>query len=65
MYAELRDNCEAAVTALKDVPFLDHSAVRGLWSSFSRQRRHSYWMKPTLLVSLGSYVANRSSQSLG
>ena len=65
MYAELRDACEAAVNALQDVPFLDHSAVRRLWSSFSHQRRHSYWMKPTLLVSLGSYVANRSSSSTG
>jgi len=55
---ELRDVCEAAVAALQEVPFLDPAAVRSLWASFTCQRRHTYWMKPTLLVALGSYVAN-------
>lgn len=56
MYEELRDSCEAAIDALRHLPFLDGHAARALWTRFEAERSHTYWMKPLLLVALGSYV---------
>jgi asparagine synthase (glutamine-hydrolysing) len=56
MFDELRDSCEASIDALAGLPFLDSTACRGLWEQFQRDRGHTYWMKPLLLVSLGHYV---------
>jgi asparagine synthase (glutamine-hydrolysing) len=56
MFGTLRDSCEAAVAALSSVPFLDRAATASLWSDMVENREYSYWMKPMLLVSLGSYV---------
>jgi len=57
MFGELRDSCEAAVAALEHLSFLDAAAVRSLWNTFMNEREHSYWMKPMLLVALGSYIS--------
>jgi len=57
LYGELREAAEAAVASLAAVPFLDHLAVKRTWTAFERDRGHTYWMKPTLLVALGSYVS--------
>ena len=56
MFDELRDSCEASIDALADLPFLDSTVCRRLWEQFQRDRGHTYWMKPLLLVSLGHYV---------
>lgn len=63
MFSELRDSCEAAVTALTHVPFLDSAATAKLWQSFVIGRQHNYWMKPMTLVALGSYVANARARA--
>ena len=60
IFGDLRDSCEAAVGALSFIPFLDHAATSALWSDMVSNREHSYWMKPMLLVSLGSYVESLS-----
>jgi hypothetical protein len=57
MFGQLRESCEAAVAEVETLPFLDAQAVRGLWNSFVADRQHTYWMKPMLLVALGSYIA--------
>jgi len=56
MYDELRDFCESAVDSLRHIPFLDARAARRLWNRFEAERGHTYWMKPLLLVALGSYA---------
>jgi asparagine synthase (glutamine-hydrolysing) len=56
MFGELRESCEAAVAAVERLPFLDSSAVRSTWKRFVTERDHCYWMKPMLLVALGSYI---------
>jgi len=56
MYDELRDSCEAAIDSLSQLPFLDAKAVRALWHRLERERNHTYWMKPLLLVALGNYT---------
>ncbi|MFM6128731.1 MAG: asparagine synthase-related protein, partial [Sphaerospermopsis kisseleviana] len=56
MFGDLRESSEAAVASLERLPFLNPAAVRSLWNTFVRERDHSYWMKPMLLVALGSYV---------
>ena len=58
MYDELSDFCEAAIDGLRHVPFIDKAAARKLWDRFKRDRGHTYWMKPMLLVALGSYADN-------
>jgi asparagine synthase (glutamine-hydrolysing) len=58
MFGSLRDSCEAAVAALSSVPFLDRAATAALWNDMVGNRDYSYWMKPMLLVSLGSYVGS-------
>ena len=56
MFGELRESCEAAIAGLDRLPFLRQKAVKGLWRSFEADRQHQYWMKPMLLVALGSYI---------
>jgi asparagine synthase (glutamine-hydrolysing) len=56
MYNELRDFCEAAIDGLRHIPFIDATAARKLWERFERERAHTYWMKPLLLVALGNYA---------
>jgi asparagine synthetase B (glutamine-hydrolysing) len=56
MYNELRDFCENAVDALRHVPCIDATAGRRLWNRLERDRHHTYWMKPLLLVALGYYA---------
>jgi asparagine synthase (glutamine-hydrolysing) len=58
MFGELRESCEAAIAALEHIPFLRQEAVQELWRSFVAERQHIYWMKPMLLVALGTYVGN-------
>jgi asparagine synthase (glutamine-hydrolysing) len=60
MFGSLRDSCEAAVSTLSSVPFLDRAATAALWGDMVTNREHNYWMKPMLLVSLGSYVESLS-----
>jgi asparagine synthase (glutamine-hydrolysing) len=56
MFDQLRDSCEAGIDGLAAIPFLDHDGVRRLWTQFVRNQRSSYWMKPLLLVALGTYA---------
>jgi asparagine synthase (glutamine-hydrolysing) len=64
MFGELRESCEAAIAAVKRIPFIDSRAVSSLWSTFINERDYNYWMKPMLLVALGSYIdATRSAGS--
>ncbi|MFM7244092.1 MAG: asparagine synthase (glutamine-hydrolyzing) [Planctomycetaceae bacterium] len=60
MYDELRDFCEAAIDGLRHIPFIDGVAARRLWNRFEKDRAHTYWMKPLLLVALGNYADNCS-----
>ena len=64
MFGELFESFEAAVAEVETLPFLDPQAVRALWNSFVADRHHCYWMKPMLLVALGSYIAtSRAAQA--
>lgn len=56
MFGQLRDSCEDSVAAVEQLPFIDRRAVRSLWQTFLDGRDHNYWMKPMLLVALGSYI---------
>jgi asparagine synthase (glutamine-hydrolysing) len=56
MFGELRESCETALAAVEKIPFIDSHAVRSLWNKFMHERNHHYWMKPMLLVALGSYI---------
>jgi asparagine synthase (glutamine-hydrolysing) len=56
MFGELRESCETALAAVEKIPFIDSHAVSSLWSTFMHERNHHYWMKPMLLVALGSYI---------
>ena len=64
MYGELRESCEAAIDALRHIPFIDAQAARRLWNRFEAERSHTYWMKPLLLVALGSYIDKRERSYL-
>jgi len=56
MFTSLRDSCEAAIEGLRQVPFLNHAIARGMWESFRSNPTASHWLRPMLLVALGSYV---------
>lgn len=58
LYRELRDYSEAAVDGLRNIPFVNFAAARRLWSSLEADRASTFWMKPALLVALGSYALN-------
>ena len=61
MFGDIFESCEAAVAEVEALPFPDARAVKALWNSFITDRQHCYWMKPMLLVSLGSYIATSSA----
>jgi asparagine synthase (glutamine-hydrolysing) len=56
MFDQLRDSCEAGIEGLAAVPFIDQDGVRRLWKELVANQRYSYWMKPLLLVALGTYA---------
>ena len=56
MFDQLRDSCEAGIDGLAAVPFVNQDEVRRLWAQFVENQRYSYWMKPLLLVALGTYA---------
>ncbi|MFM8579760.1 MAG: asparagine synthase (glutamine-hydrolyzing) [Planctomycetaceae bacterium] len=56
MFTTLRESCEAGIDGLGAIPFLNHGNARRLWNDLAENRRHSYWMKPLLLVALGNYA---------
>jgi hypothetical protein len=64
MYGRLRDACEAGVDGLASLPFIDQVAVRQVWNDLAANRQHNYWMKPMLLVSLGTYADLRKRTSV-
>lgn len=64
LFSDLRESCETSVTALRNVPFLNHQSVQSLWQGFVTNQSHNYWMKPLLLVALGDYVARLRTTSL-
>jgi asparagine synthase (glutamine-hydrolysing) len=56
MFTSLRDSCEAAIEGLRQVPFLNYASARGMWENFRSNPTASHWLRPMLLVALGSYV---------
>jgi asparagine synthase (glutamine-hydrolysing) len=56
MFDQLRDSCEAGIDGLAAVPFINQDGARRLWQQLVDNQRHGYWMKPFLLVALGTYA---------
>jgi len=56
MFTTLRDSCEAAISGLEAIPFLNHQQARKMWQDFVRDRHANHWLRPMLLVALGNYA---------
>jgi len=60
MFGPLRDQCDAAITALAACPLFEANAVRTLWSDCEARRTQIHWSRPLSLVVLGSYLGRRT-----
>jgi asparagine synthase (glutamine-hydrolysing) len=56
MRNEMRDSCEAAISRLETVPFLDQREVRRIWNAFLADEKTMHWSRPLSLVVLGSAI---------
>jgi asparagine synthase (glutamine-hydrolysing) len=56
MRGDMRDSCEAAISHLKKVGFLDYSEVRRIWDTFLAGENRMHWSRPLSLVVLGSAI---------
>jgi asparagine synthase (glutamine-hydrolysing) len=57
MRGGVREQCEAAIAAVEQLPFLDGGEVRRVWDEFQGKRETMHWSRPLALVVLGSYLA--------
>jgi asparagine synthase (glutamine-hydrolysing) len=64
MRGELREQCEPAIAAVEQLPFLDGREVRRLWALFQAKPRALHWSRPLSLVVLGAQLAQPSAASL-
>lgn len=64
MRGELREQCEAAIAAVEQLPFLDGREVRRLWTAFQAKPRALHWSRPLSPVVLGAQLAQPSAASL-
>jgi len=56
MRNDVRDSCEAAISRLETVPFLDQREVRRIWNAFLADEKTMHWSRPLSLVVLGSAI---------
>jgi asparagine synthase (glutamine-hydrolysing) len=56
MRGRMRDSCEAAITQVERVPFLEPREVRRIWNAFVADDKAIHWSRPLALVVLGSAI---------
>jgi asparagine synthase (glutamine-hydrolysing) len=56
MREEMRDSCEAAISRLENVPFLESREVRRIWDTYLADRNALHWSRPLALVVLGASI---------
>jgi hypothetical protein len=56
MKHDVREECEAGIAVVEQLPFLDGREVRRLWDSFLGGGTAVHWSRPLALVVLGSYL---------
>ena len=56
MRHDVREECEAGIAVVEQLPFLDGREVRRLWDSFLAGGTAVHWSRPLALVVLGSYL---------
>ena len=56
MWRSVREQCEAAINAVEQLPFLDGQEVRRVWDEFQAKPDTIHWSRPLALVVLGAYL---------
>jgi asparagine synthetase B (glutamine-hydrolysing) len=56
MRGGVREQCEAAIAAVEQLPFLDGQEVRRVWDEFQAKPDTIHWSRPLSLVVLGAYL---------
>jgi asparagine synthase (glutamine-hydrolysing) len=57
MRGGVREQCEAAIAAVEQLPFLDGREVRRVWDAFQAKPDAMHWSRPLALVVLGAHLA--------
>jgi asparagine synthase (glutamine-hydrolysing) len=57
MRGGVREQCEAAIAAVEQLPFLDGREVRRVWDQFQAKPDAMHWSRPLALVVLGAHLA--------
>jgi len=57
MRRSVREQSEAAIAAVEQLPFLDGKEVRRVWDEFQAKPDTMHWSRPLALVVLGAYLA--------
>jgi asparagine synthase (glutamine-hydrolysing) len=57
MRGSVREQCEAAIAAVEQLPFLDGGEVRRVWDQFQAKPDAMHWSRPLALVVLGAHLA--------
>ncbi|MFM8952216.1 MAG: asparagine synthase-related protein, partial [Planctomycetaceae bacterium] len=57
MRGGVREQCEAAIAAVEQLPFLDGREVRRVWDGFQGKRETMHWSRPLALVVLGAHLS--------
>lgn len=57
MRGGVREQCEAAIAAVEQLPFLDGREVRRVWDQFQAKRETMHWSRPLAFVVLGAHLA--------
>jgi asparagine synthase (glutamine-hydrolysing) len=52
----MRDECEAAISRLERIAFIDGSEVRRMWDGFLKDPRAVHWSRPMAFVVLGCAI---------
>jgi asparagine synthase (glutamine-hydrolysing) len=61
MRKQMREDCEAAIQSLEQVPFLDAKEIRSVWSNFLADGDSMHWSRPLALVVLGHAIRSTAS----
>jgi asparagine synthase (glutamine-hydrolysing) len=56
----VREECEAAIKVVEELPFLDGAEVRRLWQDFLEPGRSIHWSRPLALVVLGAHLGGHA-----
>jgi asparagine synthase (glutamine-hydrolysing) len=57
MRGGVREQCEAAIAAVEQLPFLDGREVRRVWEQFQAKPDAMHWSRPLAFVVLGAYLS--------